>query len=81
MIVNSEMKRKLKTMLWVITNLVFDFIHYFVSVYMRKNPLHLTSAQGTIQNTLNLFRQTIYNSNYKQKMLTIATMENERITK
>ena len=47
-------------MLWMIANLVFDYILYFVSVYMRKNPLHLTSAQG-------LFRQTIYYGTTNQK--------------
>ena len=39
-------------MLGVILNLVLDSILYFVTVYMKKYPIHLTSAQGTTQNTL-----------------------------
>ena len=52
MIVNSKIKNKFNTMLGVIRNLVLDFICYFVTAYMRKCPTHVTSAQGTIQNTL-----------------------------
>ena len=33
-------------------NLVLDFILYFVTASMRKYPIHVTSAQGTTQNTL-----------------------------
>ena len=47
MIVNSKIKHKSKTMLGVIRNLVLDFILYFVTVYMRKCHIHITSAQGT----------------------------------
>ena len=52
MIVNSKIKRKSKTILGVIRNLVLDFILYFVTAYMRKYPIYVTSAQGTTQNTL-----------------------------
>ena len=52
MIVNSKIKYKSNTMLGVIRNLVLDFILYFVTAYMRKCPIHVTSAQGTTQNTL-----------------------------
>ena len=52
MIVNFKMKHKSKTILGVIKNLVLDFILYFVTAYMRKYPVHVTSAQGTTQNTL-----------------------------
>ena len=52
MIVNSKKKHKPKAILEVIRNLVLHFIAYFVTTYMRKYPIHLTSAQGTTQNTL-----------------------------
>ena len=52
MIVNSKIKYKSNTMLRVIRNLVLDFILYFVTAYMRKYPVHVTSGQGTAQNTL-----------------------------
>ena len=50
MIANSKIKHKSKTILGVIRNLVFDFILYFVTAFMRKYPTHVTSAQGTTQN-------------------------------
>ena len=37
MIVNSKIKHKFKTILGVITNLVFDFILFFVTAYIRKH--------------------------------------------
>ena len=46
MIVNSKIKHKFKTILWVIRNLLLDFILYFVIPYMRKYPIHATSAKG-----------------------------------
>ena len=52
MTVNSKIKQKSKTILGVIRNLVLDFILYFVTAYMRKCPIHVTSTQGTAQNTL-----------------------------
>ena len=52
MIVNSKMKYKSNTMLGVIRNLVHDFILYFVTVYMRKCHIHVTSTKGTTKNTL-----------------------------
>ena len=53
MIVNSKIKHKCKAMLGVIRNLVFDLILYFViTAYIRKYPIHVTSAQGTTQNAL-----------------------------
>ena len=52
MIVNSKIKHKSKTILGVIRNLVLDFILYFVTAYMRKYPIHVTSRQSTTQNTL-----------------------------
>ena len=52
MIVNSEIKYKSNTILGVIRNLVLDFILYIVTVYMTKCPIHVTSGQGTTQNTL-----------------------------
>ena len=42
---NSKINHKRKTMLGVIRNLVLDFIFYFVNAYMRKNPIHVASAQ------------------------------------
>ena len=57
MIVNSKIKCKYKIMIGVIRNLVLDFILYFVTAYMRKCPIHTTSAQGITQNTL-------YNTKY-----------------
>ena len=52
MIFNSKMKHNSKTILVVIRNLFLDFILYFVTASMRKYPIHVTSAQGTTQNTL-----------------------------
>ena len=54
MIVNSKIKQKSKTILGVIRNLLLDFILYFVtaSAYMRKYPIHVTSAKGTKQDML-----------------------------
>ena len=52
MIVNSKIKHKFKTILGVITNLVLDFILFFVTAYIRKYPIHVTLAQGTTQNAL-----------------------------
>ena len=52
MIVNSKIKHKSQKILGVIRNLVLDFILYFVTAYMRKYPIHVTSGQGTAQNTL-----------------------------
>ena len=52
MTVNSKIKHKSKTMLGVIKNLVLDFVLYFVTAYMRKYPILVTSAPGTTQNTL-----------------------------
>ena len=53
MIVNSKIKHKCKAMLGVIRNLVLDLILYFViTAYIRKYPIHVTSAQGTTQNAL-----------------------------
>ena len=52
MIVNSKIEYKSNTMLGVTRNLVLNFIVYFVTAYMRKYPIHVTSAQGTTQNTL-----------------------------
>ena len=49
---NSKIKRKCKTMLAVIRNLILDFILYFFTAYMRKYPAHVTSVQGRAQNTL-----------------------------
>ena len=51
-IVNPKIKHKCKRILGVIRNLVLDFIRFFVNAYMRKYPIHVTSAQGTTQNTL-----------------------------
>ena len=52
MVLNSKIKRMCKTMLGVMRNLVLDFNLYFVAAYMRKDYIHVTSAQGTTQNTL-----------------------------
>ena len=51
MIVTSKIKHKSKIILRVIINLVLDFILYFVTVYMRKCPVHVTSARDKTQNT------------------------------
>ena len=50
--VNSKIKHKSKNFLEVIRNLVLDFIIHLVTAYMRKYPIHVTSAQGSTQNTL-----------------------------
>ena len=47
-------KHKLRTILGVIRNLVLDFIFYFVTAYMKKNPIHVTSGQGATQNALHI---------------------------
>ena len=39
-------------MLGGIRNLICDFTFYFVTVYMRKYPIHVTSVESTTQNTL-----------------------------
>ena len=52
MILNPKVKHKSETMFGVIRNLVLDFILYSVTAYMRKCPIHVTSTQGTAQNTL-----------------------------
>ena len=52
MILNSKIKYKSNTMLGAIRSQVHDFIIYFVIAYMRKCPIHVTSGQGTTQNTL-----------------------------
>ena len=39
-------------MLGGIRNLICDFIFYFVTVYVRKYPIHVTSVEITAQNTL-----------------------------
>ena len=52
MIVISKIKHKCKTILGVMRNLVLDFILYFVTAYMRKYPIHVTSRQRATQNTL-----------------------------
>ena len=79
MIVNSKIKHISKTILWVIRNLLLDFIMYFVIAYMRKYPIHATSAKfkekQDKKNTISYLRklvknilwQTIYNINYTQK--------------
>ena len=51
MIVNSKIKHKSKTILGVTRYLILDFILFFDTAYMRKYPIHATSAQGTTQNT------------------------------
>ena len=51
MIVNSKIKHKSKTILGVTRYLILDFILFFDTAYMRKYPIHVTSAQGTTQNT------------------------------
>ena len=52
MIVNSKIKYKSNTMLGMIRNLVLEFILYIITAYMRKYPVHVTSAEGQTQNTL-----------------------------
>ena len=51
MIVNYKIKHKFKAMLVVIKNLVFDYILYFVTAYMRKYSIHVT-AQSRVQNII-----------------------------
>ena len=79
MVVNSKIKHNSKTVLWVIRNLLVDFILYFVIAYMRKYPIHATSAKGKEKQgkkytisylrklVKNILWQTIYNSNSIQK--------------
>ena len=45
-------------MLRVIKNLVFEFILYSVTAYMRNYPTHATSGQGTIQNTVYISKRS-----------------------
>ena len=52
MIVNSKIKHKSKTILGKKKSILLDIILYFVTAYMRKYPIHVTSAKGTRQNTL-----------------------------
>ena len=52
MIVNYKIKHKFKAMLVVIKNLVFDYILYFVTAYMRKCFIHVTSAQSIVKNII-----------------------------
>ena len=52
MIVNYKIKHKFKAMLVVIKNLVFDYILYFVTTYMRKYSIDITSAQSRVQNII-----------------------------
>ena len=74
MIVNYQIKHKFKAMLVVIKNLVFDYILYFVTAYMRKYSIHVT-GQSRVQNIIYItwrsklkknkkLGQTIYNSNH-----------------
>ena len=44
MIVNSKIKHQSETVSEVIIYLVLDFILYFVTAYMRKYPIYVTSA-------------------------------------
>ena len=44
MTVNSKIKHKCKRMLEVTSNLILDFILYFVTSYKKKYPIHVTSA-------------------------------------
>ena len=78
MVVNSKIKHNSKTVLWVIRNLLVDFILYFVIAYMRKYPIHATAKGKEKQGkkytisylrklVKNILWQTIYNSNYIQK--------------
>ena len=80
MIVISKIKYKSNTMLGVNRNLVLDFILYFVTAYIRKCPIHVISAQGTIQNTLYITWGMIYNSKYTQTMFKVITIKNDRVT-
>ena len=43
-------------MLGVVPYLVFDFILYLVTVYIRNFPLHVTYEHDTAQNTLCITR-------------------------
>ena len=52
MTLNSKIKHKCKIMFGGIRNLILNFILYFVTAYMRKYRIHVTSAQATAQNTL-----------------------------
>ena len=76
MIVNSKIKQKSKAILRVIRSLLLDSILYFVTAYMRKYPIHVTSAKGTKRDILCIYASldeiskifmTIHNSNYTQK--------------
>ena len=76
MIVNSKIKHKSKAVLGVIRNLVLNIIIYFVTAYMRNYPIHVTSAQGTIQNTLLITRGSKYRIFHNKQFTTITAHKN-----
>ena len=72
-------------MLGCIRTPILDFICYFVTAFMRKYPIHVTSAQcehkihyASLEASKQFFMIT-YNSNYTQKMFQITTMKNDRV--
>ena len=54
-------------------NLVLDFILYFVTTDMRKCPIHVTSVQGTIQNTSYIIRGSKQKLFYDKQFTTAST--------
>ena len=76
MIVNSKIKHKSKAVLGVIRNLVLNIIIYFVTAYMRNYPIHVTSAQGTIQNALLITRGSKYRIFHNKQFTTITAHKN-----
>ena len=75
-IVNSKIKNKSETILGVIKNLLLDFILYFVNAYMRKYPIHVTSAKVVRQNTLWFTCGSKQQFVYDEQFTTVTTQKN-----
>ena len=63
----------MQTMLGVIRNLILDFFLFFVTACMRKYPTHVTSVQGTVQNTLYITWRSKWKIFYDKKFTTVTT--------
>ena len=60
-------------MLEVIRNLILDFVLYFVTPYMIKWPIHVTSAQSTTQIHDTSFEEVSKKYFYDKQFTTITT--------
>ena len=74
--VNSKIRHKSKSMSGVIRNLVLGFILYFVTAYMRKYPIYVTSVRGPIQNTIYITWRSHYKIFYDEQFATGITHKN-----